>query len=456
MHFSDMSIMEDGLKLVSESKGKHAYLYDFEFMIGTTTHRVTKVLAYHVTRDFVGNKFDMVTLDIMIGLGTWIHDIVPNKDNLRARLHRTPTTHAMANAEPVGPPSFTEWKVIIEDKGNALVSDSNEVTNDRNEANQTRVIPKTVTLVSDTVNAVRTAQVSGWFTSTDMPSLLKALFLQVGVVKIPSAAQYKSGEYEGVVGVQLCDMDNVKAYNHTYLEEGTPLRRLPNVLQRINGLYNNGVGNYLHNGLWYIYPITNVKRFENAKRRAVVYNVPKDKLYGLDKTFTIKDGELSIVATGDMKVIDNSELEQFNKGSAVRIASAANIMDNYVEVSDDGSLVADRKGNVLEGNAENRKDEQSYMKEGLRITSNSCETLSLLNKSLVSEYLFQWENSDPSLISPAMPVRLYYTKNNEAFYIDGIIAGVDSSEVEPAGTVGRAGFSLSSVVRIIGERVRKV
>ena len=455
MSFSKLSVMEDARELVLSSKGKHIYTVDFELLIGDDVHRVNKVLAINTNRDFIGNKFDSITIDVIMGLGTWLHEVVPNRSNIRARLIRTPTTLTMTNGQPVGAQVTTEYKVIVEDTSNELVSTSNEATQSRSMANETKMIPMTFTIISDTVNLLRTAQLTGWFLKSVMGTTLRGLFLNYGVKRIPSKEQYLAGDYEGVVGVQMVPPDNTKEYAHTYLPEGTPLRKLPQVLQEINGIYNHGIANYLHKGLWYIYPITDTTRFESSPRRVSIFNIPPEKMYGIDKTFAFKEKELNIIATGKMQVKDSSELSQFNKGSTVRIAASSNIMDSYLNIDADGNLVGSRENNIMEGSLEKRADGLNMMREGLHITGNTCLTLSELNKGAVSEYFIEWHNSDASLITPGMPARIYYLSNNQAQHIDGIIAGVDTREHLPDNSVGKAALITVSMIRIIGERVKK-
>lgn len=445
--------MEDARELISSSLGHATYSYELELIIGTEVHRVTRVLAYNLSRDFVSNKFDSITIEFQIGLGTWLHRVLPNKDFIRAKVFATPTRFSNGLAKACGPEVVTEFKAVVEETANASVTTSNEVTNSKSEGDATQIVPKTLTLISDTVNSVRTAYVSSWFLGANMKTLMEGLFMQVGVVGIPSKSEYIAGKYKGVVGVSVYPPDNERAYDHTYLPEDTLLKNLPEKLQQLNGVYNHGIANYLHKGLWYVYPVTDTTRFNKASRRVVIYNVAKEKYFGIDTTFTFKGKELSILASGGAGMTDKSELRQYNEGNAIRLANSSAIMEDYLVINEAGELVANRKRNIMEGGLEARRDGVTMMRGGTEISGNTAKALSSLNKAAVAEYFLEWQNGDAMLLSPGMPCRLYYSKNNKAVAIDGIIAGIDSRDSLPNKNIGKAPFSNTSIIRVIGERV---
>jgi len=161
------------------------------------------------------------------------------------------------------------------------------------------------------------------------------------------------------------------------------------------------------------------------------------------------------MATGDSKHIDDSEQQQLNEGNGVRFIDASKVFDDWGKV-DNNRLTVTRADNVNEILAESRPNKLNYVKESSqRITTNYMQQYSALARRSGSFIQHVWENANPDLLYPGMPVKLMYLQNNTAEELYGTLVGVHSfSTAETKGMVNKRFIDNATLTVFINRHIK--
>lgn len=451
MGFDNNVLFKDVMKVVKSSVNVTAFQLRLIILLPNEDVIVDHVLAVHSTRDMLNKAYESLTIDLLVGVGTWSSAIYPNKKNLKVKLEISPADHYNPSATK-GAIHTQEYNATLLENKDSIMENGGNMTNNRSEADATQMVPVTFELIQDVTNATRKAQVSGWVIRTPLKTVLEGAMMSVGVKAIPNKQQYDTGDYSGVIGVDVSPLDNQRLYDHIYLKDGVTLPVIPSYLQKTVGLYKSGIATHFHKGIWYIYPPYDFSRFSQKQRRLIVANVPKDKMGGMTNTYNYQGEDLMMIATGEVKTKDNSELVQLNVGNAVRVVNASTVMNDFIQTSKNESTT-DRNNNILEGALEQRDNGITNLRPACNhITDNLYHEMSLLKEGMVAQVILQWHNSNSSLLYPGMPVKFLYMKDSAVSTRYGTVVGCDESTTLIDGVNGNKTMHRNAVLKLLVER----
>lgn len=235
-------------------------------------------------------------------------------------------------------------------------------------------------------------------------------------------------ETASVQGVDVVAGNNDQRRDHIVVPHGTRATELPDYIQQhAGGVYSAGMGYYLQNGIWYVYPQYNLRRFPAEPRNLTVYNIPQRRLPGVERTFMSDEERLIVLATGETKQTDESELAQLSRGNGVRYLDANRVIGSWRSV-DLNTATAKRSDNVRELSLKSRKVGLNYAPmSDRRVTANPYFETSEIAPRLGTVVQAVWENADPDLIYPGMPARYVYLEGDVLNDVYGIVLGADHS-----------------------------
>lgn len=135
-----------------------------------------------------------------------------------------------------------------------------------------------------------------------------------------------------VVGVDMVPPSNQAIRDHVIIPHGTKLMEVPDyVQQQCGGIYSTGLGSYLRDRYWYLYPALDVARIDQAEDIATIIVVPPKRFPGVERTYRQDPGNLVIIASGDVKFQTDSTAQQLNHGNGIRYADASKVMDGFAQ-----------------------------------------------------------------------------------------------------------------------------
>jgi hypothetical protein len=233
--------------------------------------------------------------------------------------------------------------------------------------------------------------------------------------------------------VEMTPPSNTAVREHYDFRHGVKLPDVPHIVQnKLGGIYSTGLGYFLKNGCWYFWGAFDTSRFDKADRTLTIINVPANKLPGSERTYRQNGRNLLVLATGEVRFNDDSEKLQLNEGNGLRAPDASQFMGNWVTVKDN-KAVASRGASNNEFVGEQRPNGNNNVQMSpTEATANSYVLSSMLARRMGSHIELVWENSDPKLLIPGMPVRVLYLDGDEIKTLEGLSV-MNASYVETVG-----------------------
>lgn len=407
-----------------------------------------QVISLDVTREYRSAYSDEILIRISIPHSDYIKQLYPHRDQLTITVLKEPLGE-LSNSDDYDKLMQTDiYRAVLGDMSNPALTGGSKHDIDDKEMERAPYDEIDLQLISRSVEKIRMSSTSGIFVNMYTDDVLQGL-LSLSC----SGDRLGLDRKESIVGVDVVEGDNRKERYYTIIPQGTPLIKVPDYIQNEQGgVYLYGIGFYIQNRIWYVYPEYQLNRFEEEPRNLTVVNVPNGRFPGAERTYQTDGQRTLVLATGEMVQIDTSESTQLNFGNAVRFARSDLIMGgSRIVDGDEVTMLGDRL--MMEVSATPRKTGLNFAPmSGRRITNNLFREVSDLSPRLGTYMQFTWENSDPDRLYPGMPVQYLTMKGEEVTRLYGVVSGCDFS-VQMTGT-GRnnARHTCTSVVTLFLEK----
>lgn len=220
----------------------------------------------------------------------------------------------------------------------------------------------------------------------------------------------------------------------TILPEGdVPIIEFPAWLQRYGGgVYEHNIGVFHYNDVVYVYPLFDTRQYPD-RRKVIICSVGPAQLEGVDNTYHVEPGKLSILTTGKVDMIDTTESLEYELGNAVRFTTP-NFISDAIEHSN-GVTTATGSGYNEHGE---HKETINKSTVGKLVTNNPFYEVSRIASNRGVRATLPWANANPALIYPNMEVTVLYKSGDDVHSMRGVVVGMDyqSSAGENEGIEG--------------------
>jgi hypothetical protein len=376
-----------------------------------------RITHFSLERDYETNAGDGAALELMIGKGEYTYQIVPNRDQIFIDLTATPLYENSDQQRSDKKANTRRYRAILVDQEDDALTGRSPQSGDEEDLNRTT--PKTVQfqLLDEGFYQARMVTVGRLYRNVPPAVALRSLYTE-------TTSLVSGSNQQQIFGVDLAEGYNTQPRAHVIIPHGTPLLKVPKLLQdEEGGLYPTGLGCYLQDGLWYLYPLYNLQRHKQDPRVLTVLNVPPNRYHGAERTYRRTNNQVVVVATGNMTNLDVGLYGQLNEGNALRFMDADQLL-NPVEHGDN-KAVAKRETNMYEFEGARLKSGFSNARwTEERATANPMKHYSKLAKRRGRYVMVQWQYGDSSLLFPGMPVKFLTNANNELKTLHGVLLGV--------------------------------
>lgn len=227
--------------------------------------------------------------------------------------------------------------------------------------------------------------------------------------------------------------DNLKEYKHIEVPDGTRLFDLPTYLQNDDkyGVYSKGLGCFFRKGMFYVFPLFKMGRYETASKVADIFRFPTDAVPTLETTYYTNNKTLTILSTGNAKHDSTVDIDHQNNGVGKRIINPQTLSGKAGYFYENGNAITTRSDSLTEFQTATRASGEQISLYDRTPSGNTCKSLS--NNAYYDGELIStpWEMSNSDLIYPGMPCKYYYTKDNDVLVEkEGVILGVKSQYVK--------------------------
>jgi hypothetical protein len=403
------TIIEDGPKPISKFYTAKVH-YDQESV------DILKVLTVDFVKNFEVNTGDQIQLEVMIPLGTYVKKIFPNKHKLEISLTVSPLNEAgdSTSKEDLQEVRYKAMPVL---QGMISYEGSQYDIYSEEALNNIEILNVSFQLIDRSLEKLRLVTFGGIFRDC----------LNEDVLSVVLASETNEVLVEGKPSIDTIDIVptvNQEKRAHTLIPQGTKLIDVPNFIQKhCGGLNNTGVGSYISQKKWWVYPLFDTARFDEEYRKTLmVYKIPERKYSNIERTYRTDGNTTFILATGEINIKDDAEAEFLNSGNGFRQANADLFMGNGVTTTKDNVTNIKRSQVNDELVIINREDGvNNALLSPTPISSNRFASMSLVTARNGGIINMVWENSNDSLLIPGMLAKIHYMDGNDLVVVNGVL-----------------------------------
>ena len=383
-------------------------------------HAVLKTLSLDINRDYGSNYSDIVVADVTMGMGDFVYDIYPYRKNLEVTVYWVPTGEIGTVATVSKATTKRVYRGILIETESDLMAANQASGQGQFALNLNGLKRFRLQLVDLTTEWVRMEAVGGVFKSVAPWQLAQYLLTQ-------QSKRVKYTAENTIKGVSVATADNLAPRDNIVIPHGTPLVEVPSLLQRRHGgIYSTGLGYYLQDGYWYLYPLYDLTRFNRTPMTLTVINVPKAQLPGLERTYRRTANQAVVLCTGSGLHRDRSDGQVADSGNGVRYQEARSVIDGAVTVTGN-RMTFDRVKNTSEFITDTQESGLNHAPVAPgRIHGSGFELLTQQALKRGGLFMAEWEHGDPAILTPGMPVKLMYQDHDQVRTVMGVLLGAHS------------------------------
>jgi len=280
-------------------------------------------------------------------------------------------------------------------------------------------------LVDKLIERLRTHKFSTVIKDTPGIDAIRSIFDAV-------TQEHAKAEAVEYYGVDVAPGYSTRAPKQIVLPTRTPLlgpdKSLPRIANECQGgIYPQGLAYHYQDHRWYLFPPFSTDRFETTDKTLTLVNVPANKYPNIERSYRKAGGSLIVLSTGEVKHRDFSNEQRANKGNGVRFIDAAKVMGDFVQVLGD-KVVFNGDNNLNEFIVKPREGENNIVSDGANggITIGYSNEYANLISRTGSYVQADWQNADPSLIYPGMPMRFMYLIKDLPYEIYGSVSSLET------------------------------
>lgn len=412
-----MSIVSDG-----ETNSNIGWRAIVHIVSENKTYIPLQVIAVNIRCDFIKAYTDEITCTLLIPLGKYSRLIYPHRTNLEITLTKTPLKESSEDMQYDAELESERYSAVLIDGDKSPTVGQGRETNDEASLDLMDILPVSFQLTNKSMEKIRMVSVGLSARNTTVKSTIRTLLTK-------ETQSIKVDNKRVLEGVDIVEPNNQNVRDHILLPQGIKIFDVCDYIQKNIGVYNSGIGSYIRNRTWYVFPLYDTTRFNECKQTLSVLILPRTKFPQLERTYRKKANSLTVLITSETGFKDDSGTQYLNYGNGARFADANNFMEGFNETRDNATLVA-RAKNVNEIKIEDRPDKVNNVNVTQnKITANPYHEYSQLIARKGGVFKATWENSEPSLLMPGMVTRISYYDEGEVKEIYATLLGAEHSSI---------------------------
>jgi hypothetical protein len=416
MEIEQSSLYREVEEVINSSAKPVHYKWQAEVHVGDDTYSAIKVLSIDDRREYDTNFAEEVMLEVTFGLGTFAYDIYPNQDALDVTLTRIPLNEAGDAETDSASPQAERYTATLVDTGNFKVEANGANVPSRETLNLVQIHTCEFQLQRKAVEQMRLVSVGMRMRGCTVEEAIKSILTN-------ESTQINVDDLQKPKGVDMVPASNQTKREHIIVNDGVRLVDVPQYIhEKCGGVYSSGLGYFYDQDYWHIYPCYDTERFAEAKYTMTVVNVPKNKFPRVERSYNQDGDHVTVLATGDVKFSDDSNIMQLNAGNGVRFMDA-NAIVNRTNVQVQGNkATAARARNTSEFTTVPRPNGINNVQlSDAPITANPYLEYSKMARRNGAFLQFIWENSNPSLLFPGMMAKILYLDGDDIKEVHGVL-----------------------------------
>ncbi len=417
--FDTSTLMNEVRAIVNSDTDNYAWYYEARVVVGDVYYNAYKLISMDTVRDYRGSYSDRIVVELAMPGGQFVKNILPYKEDIKVQIMRIPRNTQFHGKVRNSLHAMRTYRATIID--NMMPETASSDPSAKLDASAIdlmdlrRVSFQLQDIVMEQLRLITIGTIGRAATPTD---IVKALVTQ-------GSALVKTDIENSVKGVSMIEADNTEIQKHLIIPPSTLLVDLPDLVQNdLCGLYSAGLGFYLQNLQWYLWPLYDCKRYDRSLKKLTIILAPKNRFPGLEKTYRVTANQVIILITGGAEHLDDTEAKLLNEGNGIRYADTRRTIEGFGSVKDN-RVVAHRSHNANEFVGVPRANGLNNVRT-IKATSNIYRETSKLASRKGSAMIANWHNSDPDLIVPSMACQVIFERKGMPVTLDATILGTQT------------------------------
>ena len=384
-------------------------------MTGNVNYTAIKVMSVDIVRDYVNDYSERLMVELAFGLGTWQHEILPNKMGLTITLKRELLEESSGAVNQNATTVTQPMRATVVDATSSTIEGSELYAESADAGNLVSIKVVRFQLTDLAVEQTRMQSAGGTLRKCTVEDAIKTLLSNM-------SQAIAVDQQHALIGVDVAKANNPQVYNNIVVPHAERLVDVPKYIYHHYGSpYSTGMGFFIQANTWWVYPLYDLSRYDTAEKSLTIINVPKNRYPMLDRTYRTTNSQVIVLSTADVKHMDVSENYQLNQGNGLRYADAAKLFNGFTK-NEDNKSTALRAENNSELVAQGRPTGlNNIQRASSPVTSNPMRMLGEVSKGLGAIIMVTWENSQVGLIIPGMPMKYLYSVNGKVMEAKGIV-----------------------------------
>lgn len=425
MEISDTPLYTEAYRIINGGDTGSNVGWKAVIHLGDTgeTYTPLQVNAINTRADYIKGYADEITCTVMIPLGKYAYKVYPNRTKLEISLTKLPLGESSSNMSWNAQPQSERYSAYLVDGDKGPNVGQGRETVSEDVLDRMDILLVSFQLTNKAVEKIRMISVGGIFRNTTVKDTILAVLTK-------ESQNVKVDNRRVIDGVDLVTPKNTSKRDHILVPQGVKLFDVCDYIHNTIGVYNAGIGSYIYNKIWYVFPLYDTTRFNETKLTLTVIVLPKNKFPQLERTYKKTANSVTILITSDTSFKDDAGSSYLNDGNAVRFADANNFMSGINQTKYNATLVS-RAKNVNEFKLEDRPDKVNHVTvTEKKITANPYAEYSKLLARKGGVFNAIWENSDPTLLVPGMVTRISYFDDTEIKEIYGVLLAAQHNTIK--------------------------
>jgi hypothetical protein len=417
MEFEDCGLVAEVNDVMSSSANPvHFYWMAYIHVMQTGEDiQVMKVTDVDVVSDFEQNFTDETWVEVALTMGVYANRIYPYQDNLEISLVKYPLQEVGDVSNQDQPVQVKRYQATLMDTGDPMIQGMASNLNTQSQLDLTNFQTFKFFLFDKSLEQIRMMTVGQIVRNCTVEDTVKTILSKY-------SAAIDLDDADKVTGVDMVTASNQNVMNHIVIPQGTRLTDVPQYIHdNCGGIYSSGLGTYLRDRTWYVYPLLDTQRLATAVKTAIIVVIPPKKFVGIERTFKIAGDNVTILAGGDIQFRGDSTPQQLSHGNGVRFADASKMIGGFVKTENNMSVAA--RGNINNEfiSVARPNGLNNVQTAGNSITANPFAAASKLARRNGSIVAFGWDNSDDSLLVPGMMATILYLAGDTIRTLQGVL-----------------------------------
>jgi hypothetical protein len=377
-----------------------------------------KVLSIDILRNYESSFTDETIVTLILPAGRYAYRVYPYLKNLEVTMYREPLGESDGQPDDTRTIESERYVATLIDPVaiNVAANSSNEL--DETALDLTNFLTLKFQLINKAVDQVRMKTVGGIYRRCKVEDVVRSILTMY-------SPKIEIQDNDIPIGVEMIEAHNQKVNEHIVIPHGVRLVDAPEYIHKhCSGIYTTGLAYYYQANHWYVFPPYDSSKFEQSDKTLTIIRLPANRMPGVERTFRKNGNNLVVLATGNAQVKNESESLLLTDGNGVRFADADQFMTNIVRKSGNKAVISRGDVNNEFISTERPNGSNLVLSSNKRITSNPWVEYSRLAARDGSLIGLVWENSDPALITPGMPVKILYLEDEEIKQVYGLVINV--------------------------------